>query len=147
MQIIVNLDQETVMKYQQRGSSLFFEIYWQHGGVSYPEKGWTDFGVTILGWWFFVVNDLRTGVSRSKFSFMDGPYAIEASYNVDTGVVELTPKDIDVRWRLLLTDLVTELVNSATKVCQELQELGVAERERLALEKNIQQIKLNFGRS
>jgi len=146
MQIVTNLDKELVAKYYSRGSPILFEIYWEHEGVTYPDQGWTDFGIVVLGWWFYVVNEFRTGVSSSKFSFMDGPYAIEAAYNADTGSIELTPEDLGVTWHLSLQELVTGLINSATQICQELQEFGVAEQERLNLEKNIVQIKRNFGR-
>jgi hypothetical protein len=52
---------------------LFLEI----GGDAFPEPGWNDFPVVVLGWWIRAVLDLqRTGASCTCM-FMDGPFEFE----------------------------------------------------------------------
>lgn len=47
------------------------------GGDAFPEPGWNDFPVVVLGWWIRAVLDLqRTGASCSCM-FMDGPFEFE----------------------------------------------------------------------
>jgi hypothetical protein len=43
--------------------------------IDFPETGWTDFPVVILGWWLAQVDALRRGASaEAECSFMDGPF-------------------------------------------------------------------------
>ena len=42
----------------------------------FPESGWSDFPVVILGWWIEGLSDLLAGKERSfQGMFMDGPFA------------------------------------------------------------------------
>lgn len=53
------------------------EIYFEEDGIFFPEKGWNDFPVIILGWW--INNFLRFVKQNEKkfeFCFMDGPYKL-----------------------------------------------------------------------
>jgi hypothetical protein len=52
-------------------------IFVKSGDVSFPDAHWTDFIVTILGWW---ANTLKTFDFKTKetatLRFMDGPFEI-----------------------------------------------------------------------
>lgn len=59
-----------------RGSdSPFGEMWLRVGGFAFPNAGWTDFVVVILGWWAEAAADALTGSSdRYELCFMDGPF-------------------------------------------------------------------------
>ena len=57
--------------------SVFGEINVQLGEFHFPEEGWTDFMLIILGWWIDAALMIRGGESRVEdFLFMDGPFMI-----------------------------------------------------------------------
>jgi hypothetical protein len=61
-------------------------------GDPFPEPGWNDFPVVVLGWWLRAVLALkRTGVGTSC-TFMDGPFEFELK--------QLQPR----AWELLLLE-------------------------------------------
>jgi hypothetical protein len=46
----------------------------------FPETGWVDFPVVVLGWWVEAASRLRAGASdREVIDFMEGPYHVEVS--------------------------------------------------------------------
>jgi hypothetical protein len=47
--------------------------------TEFPEHGWTDFVVVILGWWLEGLRDLRQGAEQVLFRFMDGPLAFSVT--------------------------------------------------------------------
>lgn len=51
---------------------------------AFPEDGWRDFVVTILGWWSETICSL-SGSDTCRLSFMDGPFAIDV-YRHDSDV-------------------------------------------------------------
>lgn len=57
--------------------SLVTPICVQLGEVSFPEEGWTDFSIVVLGWWLEEVLSLRNGSKKDVIlRLMDGPYEI-----------------------------------------------------------------------
>jgi hypothetical protein len=55
--------------------------------IEFPEAGWTDFPVVILGWWLAQVESvLRRASVEANCSFMDGPFEFRID---DTGQVLL----------------------------------------------------------
>ncbi len=58
---------------------VFSEIYFNiHDDTFFPEKGWDDFSVVIMGWWLERSLAIREG-SKTILNFMDGPYYLEIS--------------------------------------------------------------------
>jgi hypothetical protein len=47
--------------------------------AEFPEHGWTDFVVVILGWWLGGLRDLGQGAEQVSFMFMDGPLAFRVT--------------------------------------------------------------------
>jgi hypothetical protein len=65
-------------------------VFLRVGGEAFPDDGWSDFPVAILGWWIEGVSRISRGESRTcECLFMDGPERFR-----------LEPKDGDA-WSLL----------------------------------------------
>lgn len=53
------------------------EIYFEENNIYFPEKGWNDFPVIILGWWINSFLELVKQNSETfEFCFMDGPFKL-----------------------------------------------------------------------
>lgn len=53
------------------------EIYFEENSNYFPEKGWNDFPVIILGWWISSFLKFVKQISETfEFCFMDGPYKL-----------------------------------------------------------------------
>lgn len=58
---------------------IFSEIYFHiRDDIFFPEKGWDDFSVIVMGWWLGKCRDIREG-NTAVFYFMDGPFYFEVS--------------------------------------------------------------------
>lgn len=56
--------------------SITGHIFLRGPTVGFPEEGWSDFPVVILGWWIEGLTEVVVGKERSfQGMFMDGPYA------------------------------------------------------------------------
>lgn len=141
MQIIVDIEEATVVNYYKRGAPLFFSITWEHEGVYYPSKDWCDFGIVILDWWFSAINQLQEGASEGTFTFMDGPYSIGVAYNASTGIIELAPEGLNVKWPVMLTQCIAELIHASDEICQKLALLKIDEKEWLSLKLGAAKVK------
>jgi hypothetical protein len=57
-------------------------IWLRHDGyderrAGFPEPGWSDFPVVVLGWWLTALGALRSGAAtQATCLFMDGPFEI-----------------------------------------------------------------------
>ncbi|MBB5783898.1 hypothetical protein [Nonomuraea jabiensis] len=49
-------------------------IWLEGDGEGFPEVGWTDFPVVILGWWLSALTTGKPGESTAELAFMDGPW-------------------------------------------------------------------------
>lgn len=57
-------------------TQIFSEIYFKiDDGTFFPEEGWDDFSVVILGWWLYQA--AFNVPQESIFRFMDGPYCFK----------------------------------------------------------------------
>ncbi|UBU08426.1 hypothetical protein [Nonomuraea gerenzanensis] len=54
-----------------RSGSIVGPIWLDRGEDGFPEAGWTDFPVVILGWW---LSALRRPFRTAELTFMDGPW-------------------------------------------------------------------------
>jgi len=47
---------------------------------AFPEAGWSDFAIVILGWWASaLLNTIRSNGVQGRVHFMDGPYAVDVA--------------------------------------------------------------------
>jgi hypothetical protein len=83
---------ETSRLARGRTGSITGPVYLRFEGGAYPDEGWNDFPVVILGWWLQGITTLVTGEGES-FSgrFMDGPYEFT--------VRRLTAQEAEISWR------------------------------------------------
>ena len=73
---MISLDLQTFQQIRKAGNVtgvIFLEL--QRG--PFPEAGWSDFPVIILGWWIEAWLQLETSAQRREvqWRFMDGPYS------------------------------------------------------------------------
>lgn len=53
------------------------EIYFEENNNYFPEKGWNDFTVIILGWWISsFLKSVKQNSETFEFCFMDGPFKL-----------------------------------------------------------------------
>ena len=94
-------------------------------GVAYPSDDWTDFGVVIVGWWFVQARRLLKGAITADFSFMDGPYSLDAKKHDD--LLTLTSTDGKIIWELTLKDFCTSLSEAIKAIALQLLRLQIAD--------------------
>jgi len=59
-------------------------IYVRAGSIFFPEIGWNDFPLVILGWWTAALIRLLEGQSdQEEWEFMDGPYLVRLTGNAE----------------------------------------------------------------
>ncbi|HCV31984.1 MAG TPA: hypothetical protein DGO89_18560 [Microcoleaceae bacterium UBA9251] len=135
MNIKVNFDNSLLSRYIEGNSPLLFEITWEYDRIEYPMKNWSDFGLVVLGWWIAIALKFFKGEDRGEFLFMDCPYSVTAKYDRETGELELSPKGLDVIWKVQYIDFVKALIDAVQRVDEELVKRGIGEKERLVIEK------------
>ena len=54
------------------------------GDAQYPELGWSDFPVVVLGWWLDELASLSHRSESAVFRFMDGPFQFTAQRDGET---------------------------------------------------------------
>lgn len=57
--------------YSSQSGGLTGEVYFDFSGNHFPEEGWIDFPVVIIGWW---LEALHSASDTYEFHFMDGPF-------------------------------------------------------------------------
>ncbi|KEQ18658.1 hypothetical protein [Endozoicomonas numazuensis] len=74
--MIVQLKSESLSKSDFSGE-ITGVIFFSLGSFQFPEQGWDDFAVTIMGWWLRALIDLKTGASEEeKLLYMDGAFSV-----------------------------------------------------------------------
>ena len=57
--------------------SITAPLYFEFGDYQFPEAGWSDFPVVILGWWLESYSKFLKGwQDTAEFQFMDGPMLV-----------------------------------------------------------------------
>ncbi|PSB13957.1 hypothetical protein C7B69_19625 [filamentous cyanobacterium Phorm 46] len=135
MNIKVKFDDDLLPRFIEGTSPLLFKITWECDRVEYPMKNWSDFGLVVLGWWIAIALKMFKGDDRGEFLFMDGPYSVAAKYDRETGELELSPKGLDVIWKMQYIDFVKALIDAVQRVDEELVTRGIGEKERQVIEK------------
>ena len=135
MNINVEFDDRLLPRFIEGTSPLLFKITWECDRVEYPMKNWSDFGLVVLGWWIAIALKMFKGDDGGEFLFMDGPYSVAAKYDRETGELELSPKGLDVIWKVQYIDFVKALIDAVQRVDEELVKRGIGEKERQVIEK------------
>lgn len=121
MQLHVVFDDELLLKYHQRNSPLFFEIYFENEGKFYPEEHHMDFGEVILYWWITETIDCIEKHKLPKFIFMEGNYQLITGVDKATGLLST-----NVGLVSLLHEGMDMLQEATRKVIDKKKELGLA---------------------
>lgn len=86
-------------------------IWVRVAGTDFPEPGWPDFPVALLGGWLTTLSELeRIGPGPAMLHFMDGPYAIEIIRDGAVWVVHAQENEADIVAETVVTSL-AELVS------------------------------------
>lgn len=73
----VSLVIKTATLERYKGGSITGIIYFDFGYKKFPEIGWYDFVVVILGWWLEGVKKILKSFSeKEELDFMDGPLLV-----------------------------------------------------------------------
>jgi hypothetical protein len=57
--------------------NILCKVYFCIGEKTFPDNGWSDFTVIILGWWIEELSKLKNGSKTFSLSFMDGPLYVK----------------------------------------------------------------------
>ncbi|MFA9466980.1 MAG: hypothetical protein ACERKN_22225 [Velocimicrobium sp.] len=57
--------------------NILSKVYFRIGEKIFPDEGWSDFTVIILGWWIEELAKLEIGSKTFLLSFMDGPLHVK----------------------------------------------------------------------
>ena len=103
-------------------------------GRQFPMKGWNDFVVVIAAWWLDEFHQLSSIRANAKFSFMDGPYWIEAIIQ-DTGTIALSCVEDRTGFGIVYEAIVTfdelkrALLDFAGKVSRACETVGLVSKD------------------
>lgn len=137
MQIICQIDSQILLDPNLEGSKLMFEVWWEHNGEIYPEKGWVDFGYTILGWWVSNIIRISRGEEQGNFSFMDGPFSVNFQYQETNKILHLTSKDHLIDWNVPLREMIDALLFLSRTLQSNLIDANTLEAEQVLLQKYV----------
>jgi hypothetical protein len=74
----VELDAETIERSDT--GSITGTVWMRMDEIAFPEPGWNDFIVVVLGWWTNEAAALIAGTKTSgEFMFMDGPFTVSVA--------------------------------------------------------------------
>ena len=126
---IIALDLQTFHRSRQSGN-VTGVIYLELEGAAYPERGWSDFPVIILGWWAEAWLQLEMPTRREvQWRFMDGPH---------------TARLIKVPGaRLHSPQVYTSLLEAGERVVAHCEQNGMISRDLELLRDNVRRLKAN----
>jgi hypothetical protein len=131
--IVISLDLQTFRQSRKTGNVtgvIFLEL--QHG--PFPEAGWSDFPVIILGWWIEAWLQLETSAKRREvqWRFMDGPY-----------YATLTATDAQSPDAFAFCDVKGSLLQAGEHVIAHCEHHGMLSRDLEPLRANVQRLNKN----
>ena len=141
MRLKLSFDEELLMLYELRKSSLSFGCWWEFPDDNYPDIGWRDFGATIIGWWIMALLRLLNGETKEELDFMDGPFSLIVHYSPSSGLVEVALKGEPKKYETTMEKLCKEILNGAGIACRKFQEMNIGERERRSLNLGSKELK------
>jgi hypothetical protein len=118
----VEIDQELIEK--SESGSITGSIWLQTDDVAFPEQGWNDFVVVILGWWTNEAAALVAGTKkRGELMFMDGPMSVAISAEGDRWKLECNRRrrngtTLEHRATVDVSDVAAALVRAADIVLE-----------------------------
>ena len=91
------------------------------GTFAFPDRGWSDFVVVVIGWWLDAVYGLDT-VKTAELDYMDGPYCMRVSA-LGNGIcsvqcVKMVNEQIQYEAHVEFAQLLSELRRVAAEVLE-----------------------------
>ena len=75
MELAIVTDVKTIQVHPDGGATAV--VYWEVGGVPFPEVGWNDFVLVLFEWWSdAVLRIMRDETTIERLRFMDGPFSL-----------------------------------------------------------------------
>ena len=73
---------------QETSKEIFSTFFVASNGKFFPEKNWTDFSVTVIGWWVnTVVEALSKGQTHFTLLFEDGSWRLDVEVQNDVFIL------------------------------------------------------------
>lgn len=116
----VEIDEESIERSEK--GSITGSIWLKMDDTAFPEQGWNDFIVVVLGWWTNEAAALIAGTKRrGELVFMDGPFSVEVSAEGERWKVECNRrrrngKTLEHRATIGVSDVAAALVRAADTV-------------------------------
>lgn len=120
MKIVID---ESSKLYQGSRGLITGNIYFEENNEYFPEKGWNDFPVIILGWWIHsFLTFVKQNSEKFEFCFMDGPFKLVGMVRQNE-LIEINSvhyyADISIKKNLGYTNK-AEIQNMLLKACRKL---------------------------
>ncbi len=69
--------------------SIIGKVHYQFWVTQFPADDWDDFVVVVANWWLVALLELRgSSQARTRFSFMDGPFWMDAQRDGETVLLQ-----------------------------------------------------------
>jgi len=124
--IVLTTDTNTIEKTSV--GTIIGVIYFMFNGRCFPEKGWFDFPIRLVGWWLNELLNVVLGAQNNcQFMFMDGPFSIKLeladkelmnAYFVKRGLKDVILYDAQINVNSLLRTLVDNGISLIEKIKQ-----------------------------
>jgi len=85
VQFLIRCDRATLLRSAK--GSITANVHVELGTLVFPDRGWSDFVIVILGWWLEASNRLVEGARTIELRYMDGPFAIRATASSPTSCI------------------------------------------------------------
>ncbi len=118
----VEIDEESIEK--SANGSITGSIWLQMDDAAFPEQGWNDFVVVILGWWTNEAAALIAGTkTRGELMFMDGPLSVAISaegerWKLECNRRQRSGRTLEHRATVEVSDVAAALIRAADAVLQ-----------------------------
>ena len=118
-----------LLKYEKRGISPIFKIFWEINGEYYPEEEWVDVGATILGWWLVALERIKDGGKHEELVFGEGPFRLKLVVDPKANRVSVGTEKRPSILELPLDELVGEVIKAAKTTIAKFKEMGIAQSD------------------
>ena len=129
-----------LLKYEKRGKSPIFKIFWEINGEFYPEEEWVDNGSIILSWWLVALEKILEGSKNEDLVFMEGPYRLKLRVNHKERTITVgTGKQPNIL-ESQIDAVVGEVLGAARTTISKFEELNIAQADREDLMEGIRRV-------
>ena len=117
MNIVVKINEELLKNNSSTPDLTSMFLYFEHEGICFPSDDWIDNPAVVFGWWFYSLKQMLDGESGQGFSFMEGPFCLDAT--LSDGILELSSLKEKISWQVELKEFGLALIkgmNCASRI-------------------------------